>query len=168
MSRSRVSAARKKSLPATDSLDIVASAGGSSASAASVATEAWAHARGITPPTHTRWHVEIALDTSNARPPSEFDETIATRFQLDIYSEEWGIFFCHKGRSSWIRTTDVVFVHGRDEFQLLGTMPPLEDIGRLLRHVEQQQRITFQRQHAAIRTNLPNAEIAIRTWVLSL
>jgi hypothetical protein len=157
-----------KSLPATDSLEPVASAGGSSASPARVATEAWARARGITPPAHLRWHVEIAFDTSNGRPPSEFDETTATRFQLDIYSEEWGVFFCHQGRSSWIRTADAVFVHGRDEFQLLAIVPPLEDIGRLLRHVEQQQRIAFQRQHAAIRTNLPNAELAIRAWVLSL
>lgn len=170
MSRSRVSAARIKSLPVTDEPEpgVVASAGGSSASAASVITEALARARGATPPAHTRWHVEIALDTSNVRPPSEFDETIATRFQLDIYSEEWGVFFCHQGRSSWIRTADAVFVHGRDDFQLLGIVPPLEDLGRLLRHVEQQQRITFQRQHAAIRTNLPNAELTIRAWVLRL
>jgi hypothetical protein len=134
----------------------------------SIASEAWAHARGITPPTHVRWYVEIALDTSGARPPSEFDEAVATRFQLDIYSEEWGVFFCHHGRASWIRTTDTALVHGRDDFQLLAIVPPLDDIGRLLRHIEQQHGIAFLRQHAAIRTNLPHAELVIRAWVASL
>ena len=158
MSRTRVSAARA----------IVASASDAASSTGMIATGSWAGARGLTPPSHERWYVEIALETGAVRPPSEFDETIATRFQLDIYSEEWGVFFCHAGRSSWIRTADAVFVHGRDEFQLLGIVPPLEDIGRLLRHVEQQQRIAFQRQHASVRTNLPNAAGAIRSWVQGL
>jgi hypothetical protein len=122
----------------------------------------------VTPPAHLRWHVEIALDTSGARPPSEFDETTASRFQIDVYLEEWGVFFCHAGRCSWIRVTDAVVVHGRDDFQLLPLLPPLEKLGRLLRHVEQQQGIAFHRQHAAIRTNVPSAELAVRAWVLSL
>jgi hypothetical protein len=139
-----------------------------SPAAGSIATEAWAHARGITPPAHVRWYVEIAIETTEARPPSEFDEAVATRFQLDIYSEEWGAFFCHGGRGSWIRTADTVLVHGRDDFQLLAIAPPLEDIGRLLRRVEQQHGIAFRREHAAIRTNLPDAEPAIRAWLLAL
>lgn len=168
MSRSRVSAARIRRAPAVIEHEIVATAGGPTATPGSVASSAFARARGLTPPAHQRWHVEIALDTSGTRPPSEFDETVATRFQLDIYSEEWGVFFCHAGRSSWIRSTDIPFVHGRDDYQLLALLPALEDIGRLLRHVEQEHGIAFHRQHAAVRTNLANAELAIRGWVLGL
>ena len=64
--------------------------------------------------------------------------------------------------------TDAVFVHGRDDFQLLAMLPPLHNIGRLLHYVEQQYGIIFQRQHAAIRTNLPSIEPAVRAWVLAL
>src|SRR6185312_10788992 len=65
------------------------------------------------------------------RAPSEFDETTSSRFHLDIYLEEWGVFFCHAGQSSRIRVTDMAFVHGRDDFQLLGVTPQLKDIGWL-------------------------------------
>src|ERR1700755_2434276 len=80
-----------------------------------------------------RWHVEIALDVVDGPAPTEFDERTATRFHIDIYSEEWGVFFCHAGRSSWVRITDIAFVHGRDDFGLLAAMPMLKDIGALLR-----------------------------------
>lgn len=115
-----------------------------------------------------RWHVEIALDVADGPAPSEFDERTATRFHIDLYSEEWGIFFCHGGRSSWVRVTDIAFVHGRDDFGLLAEMPALRDLGPWLRRLEQQYRVQFQRGFALVRTNLASAEPVIRRWITSL
>lgn len=129
----------------------------------------WLAARGLTPPPSLeRWHVEIALDVVDEPAPAEFDEATATRFHLDIYSEEWGVFFCHAGRASWIRVTDIAFVHGRDQHGLLVITPSLQDVGRLLRLLERQHQVKFQRAHASVRTNLASAEPPIRAWLQSL
>jgi hypothetical protein len=143
------------------------SSGGSSGrTAGSLAASAWLRALGLT--AQDRWHVEIALDTSGRRPPTEYDDRVATRFELGIYSEEWGLFFCHAGQASWIRVADLAFVHGRDDFSLLGVVPPLKDIGQLLRRLEQQHTIRFQRDHASIKTNLADAEPAVASWIHAL
>jgi hypothetical protein len=145
------------------------SSGGSSGrSAGSLASSAWLRSLGITARAGERWHVEIAIETSGQTPVAELDEHVATRFQLGIYSEEWGVFFCHAGQASWIRIADLAFVHGRDDFNLLGVVPPLKDVGQLLRRFEQQHAIRFQRTHAAIKTNLDGAESAIAAWVHAL
>ena len=129
----------------------------------------WLRARSIsTPPTTLRWHVEIAMGLEPAPPPSDFDETKTSRFHLDVYSEEWGVFFCHGGKASWIRVTDLAFVHGRDDHELLAIVPPLRDIASLLRELERRHGIRYQREHATIRTNLANAEPAIRAWLRTL
>ncbi|HEX5064164.1 MAG TPA: hypothetical protein VFV99_32535 [Kofleriaceae bacterium] len=142
------------------------SGGASTTTAGALAAATWLRTRGMSSP--TRWHVEIALDVMNDRAPTDFDETRATRFHLNIYTEEWGVHFVHRGRSSWIRVTDIAFVHGRDEYKLLGILPALKDVGRLLRQLEQTHEIKFQRQHAAVHTNMPQAERAIREWIASL
>ncbi|MBV8762682.1 MAG: hypothetical protein JO257_35680 [Deltaproteobacteria bacterium] len=136
--------------------------------AGSQGSATWIGDRGITAPTGTRWHVEILLDVLEARAPSEHDEATATRFHIDIYSEEWGFYFCHGGRCSWIRVTDQPFVHGKDDFNLLGLTPALTDIGQLVRHLELKHKVRFRREHANIRTNIPSAEPAIRAWVGTL
>jgi hypothetical protein len=128
----------------------------------------WLTQRALTPPSVLRWHVEIALDVVDAPTQPEFDETRATRFHLDIYSEEWGVFFCHHGKSSWIRMTDIAFVHGRDDFSLLGVVPPLKDIGAFLRRLEAAHGIRFRREHALVRSNVPSAERTVRDWVATL
>jgi hypothetical protein len=163
VSRSRVSTALK-----SIEWEPVASGGGSSATAGALAAAAWVRDRGTSPPTTTRWNVEIALDVLDQRAPSEYDDATSTRFHLDIYAEEWGFFFCHGGHSSWIRVTDIAFVHGRDDFQLLSLTPPLRDVGALLRKFEQINRVKFHRQHALVKTNLPTIEPAIRSWIASL
>jgi hypothetical protein len=142
-----------------------ASRGAHDRTSGAISATSWLHERGLTAPTQQRWHVEIALDVVNTRAPSEFDDTIATRFHIDIYAEEWGVYVCHAGRSSWIRVTDIAFVHGRDDFQLLAITPPLRDIAQLLRHVEATFVIRLQRQHASLTTNLPGIEPAIRAWI---
>jgi hypothetical protein len=128
----------------------------------------WQRKFGGDTPAIDRWHVEIAMGTTPERPPAEFDAAIATRFHINLYSEEWGIYFCHGGRSSWIRVTDLAFVHGRDDFGLLSVTPPLKDLGGLLRRLEQTHVVRFQRPHASIQTNLPGAEPAIRAWLTRL
>lgn len=166
MSRSRPSTAR--AVADIDNGEVVASAGGAAGSAGAIASEAWLRARGGRPPTEGRWHVEITLDVTEGPPADEIDEATATRFHIDIYAEEWGVFFCHGGRSSWIRVTEVPIVHGRDDHHLLAHVPALEDIGALLRRLEMQHAIHFNREDAEIRSNLPSVVPAIRSWVLSL
>jgi hypothetical protein len=133
-----------------------------------IAASKWVRDRGIPVMGGQRWHIEIALDVSDAPALMDYDEKSATRFHLDIYSEEWGHYFCHGGRSSWIRVTDLAFVHGRDEHHLLGVTPSLRDVGQLLRHLEQKHAIRFRRDLALIRTNLAGAEPKIRQWLAAL
>src|SRR5881628_386772 len=111
---------------------IRASRAGSSSSAGALAAAAWLRDRALSPPPAiVRWHIEIAMDVVPTPPVTDFDETTASRFHLDMYSEEWGMFFCHRGKSSWIRVTDIPFVHTRDDFSLLAITPALKEVGAL-------------------------------------
>jgi hypothetical protein len=129
---------------------------------------AWLNGRGLAVPKLTRWSVEIALDAEPGPVRADFDERTATRFHIDIYAEEWGFFFCHAGRASWIRVTDVPFVHGRDDFNLLDVTPPLRELGALLGELEHHHAVDFPRDRALVRTNLPYSEARIRAWIESL
>jgi hypothetical protein len=120
------------------------------------------------PPGTLRWHAEISLDVVDGPARAEFDDRVDTRFHIDVYSEEWGFFFCHAGRVSWIRVTDIPFVHGRDDHQLLAQTPSLGAIGELIRRVETMYTVRFHRQHAIIRTNIAAAEPLLRRWLRSL
>jgi len=136
--------------------------------AGAMAAGVWVNDLGLTVPTGTRWHIEIQLDVIETRAPSQFDEATATRFHLDIYSEEWGFYFCHAGKRSWIRVTDQPFMHGRDDYSLLATTPALKDVGQLVRQLEQKHGIRFRRDLALVRTNLSKAEPVVRTWIAAL
>ncbi|MEP6863029.1 MAG: hypothetical protein ABJE66_20550 [Deltaproteobacteria bacterium] len=129
---------------------------------------AWLRERDPTATSNDRWYAEIALDVIDAPADPDFDEATATRFHLDIYREEWGVWFCHRGRSSRIVCSDAIRVHGADHYNLLAIMPRLRDIGGLIRRVESAYGIVFARQHAAVCTNLPSLEPAIRAWVQTL
>lgn len=120
------------------------------------------------PPGSLRWHAEISLDVIDGPARVDFDERVDTRFHIDVYSEEWGFFFCHEGRVSWIRITDIPFVHGRDDHQLLTQTPSFEHIGALVRVLEGKHNVRFNRQHAIIRTNIAAAEPQIRRWLLTI
>ena len=145
-----------------------ASSSRSWASVGATAAASWVRGRGLVTTGLSRWHVEIQLDVVDRPAPADYDEASATRFHVDIYNEEWGHFFCHGGRSSWIRVTDLAFVHGRDDFQLLDLTPPLPEIGRFVRQLEQKHAIQFRRDLALIRTNIAGAERAIRSWLGTL
>ena len=110
----------------------------------------------------------MSLGVRDAPALVEVDEVIDTSFRIEVFSEEWGIFFCHLGQASWIRVTDVAFVHGRDDFHLLPLMPPLKDLGTLLRTIERTYGIRFRREHGSVRTNVPRAEAAARQWLKTL
>jgi hypothetical protein len=139
-----------------------------STTAGKLAAQAWLRTRGLSTPATIPWHVEVALDVRDAPAVLQFDERRDTRFRIEIYSEEWGVFFCHGGKASWIRVTDIPFMHGRDDFRLLPTLPALKDIGLLLRSIERQYAIKFRRDLALIRTNIPSAEPGLQLWTRSL
>jgi hypothetical protein len=114
------------------------------------------------------WFVEVGLDVASRQALLTYNSATATRFHLSAFAEEWGIFLCHGARSSWLRVTDTVFVHGNDDFALLGELPDLRDVGALLRTIEGRHGIAFQRAHALVCTNLGGGSAAIRSWVREL
>ena len=117
------------------------------------AADRWLRALGL--PTVPRWFVEITMLGADD-----------TRFDLNVYMEEWGFTFQHAGRTSWIRVTDVAFVHGRDEHGLLAKTPDLFAISMLLAKLEMDHHISFQRATASVRTNVPDAANVVRDWLL--
>jgi hypothetical protein len=112
----------------------------------------WLIALGLAPV--PRWFVEIAIGRDEPR------------FSLAIYAEEWGYSFHHAGRASWIRVTDIAFVHGRDDFALLTDTGELDTIGGLIPRLEVEHDIKLPRSGAEIRTNLEGATDAIRAWLV--
>ena len=137
-----------------------------SANTGPIASAAWLVARGLAPDDQ-KWHVDITLGPA-AGAPAERHEDRDTRFDLEIYAEEWGFKFSHGGRVSWIRVTDVPFVHGRDEHQLLRRTPPLKNIGTLVAELEQRYEIRFDRRSATIRTTIADAASIVASWIETL
>jgi hypothetical protein len=117
------------------------------------ASERWLVALGLAAVPH--WSAEIAILADDD-----------SRFDLNIYGEEWGFVFHHGGKTSWIRVTDLAFVHGRDDFGLLGRTPELFAIAFLLVELEAEHHIAFRRATASVRTNIPGAANTIRDWLL--
>ena len=135
--------------------------------AGALAASAWLSARGLSVASHLHWEVSIAMDVIDEQPSARFTDTLDTRFHVAIASTEWGFYFCHHSRVSWIRVTDLPFINERDDYMLLPQVPPLRDLGRLIQTLEGKYRIRFRREHAAIRATIPDAEAAIRSWVVS-
>ena len=120
-----------------------------------LATAAWCLARGLFP-TNRDWFVEIELRSDVAR------------FTIEIYEAEWGFAVHHGDRTSWIRVTDIPFVHGRDDFGLLRETSSLKNIAAIVRHVEALAVAPFSRDGAAVRTNIGDGEAVIRDWVATI
>jgi hypothetical protein len=146
---------------------VLAATYGKGPHAGALATGAWLAARGLVVPPRTRWEATIALDVVERPALSTFSEARDTRFHVAISSTEWGFYFCHYGRASWIRVTDVPSVHERDDHALLVRVPPLRALGRLVRSLEDTYCVRFRREHAAIRTTIAGAEPPIWEWVLA-
>jgi hypothetical protein len=127
-----------------------------------LASAAWLTARGLLP-RESKWFVEIELP---AEGKSEH-ESLA-KLLLEVYAEEWGLRFERDRRVSWIRVTDVPFVHGSDDHGLLKKIPRLERIGILVRELEAEHAIQFVRKRPTIRSNVPDAEGVIPSWIAEL
>src|ERR1051325_11258092 len=133
----------------------------------SVAAGAWLMALDLSP-SPARWYAEIAMNVRDTAATFVVDDRADTYFRIDVYAEEWGFYFCHRDKASWIPVTDIAFVHGQDDFQLLRATPRLDKIGTLVQELEHRHDLRFRLDLAAIRSNVANAELAIRRWVSSL
>ena len=111
------------------------------------------------------WYIEIALDTASGPASATYSGDKDTRFHINVYPEEWGVYFCHAGHASWIRVTDQAFVHGRDDYNLIGELPELAKIGSLLAALEVSHGIAFSREHAFVHTNVSGAKAAVKKWL---
>lgn len=134
-----------------------------------MASAAWLAARELIP-SDAKWSVVITFDGAEHHGPDPvvFDEATGTRFRIDIFAEEWGYQFCYRGRSSWIRVTDVRFAHGRDDHELLERTPSLRELGRLLSDVESRFDIAFPRKHVEVVTSIQGGLDPIRRWAQSI
>ena len=112
----------------------------------------WLDALGLAP--SPRWHVEVSLDTG-----------ASTKFHLNVYAEEWGFAFHHARRSSWIRVTDIPFVHGRDDFGLIVRVPELLSLGGFIVGLEHEHGFKLVRSKAIVRSNLGGATRVVRRWL---
>lgn len=129
-----------------------------------LASAAWCVALDLFPQA-PRWSVEICLDNVSG---SERDAApIDARFSLEIFSDEWGFCFRRGTATSWIRVTDIAFVHGQDDFELLRRTPRLDKIGILLRALEAEHDIRFDRTRPLIRSSFDCADRVV-TWVAAL
>ena len=120
-----------------------------------LASAAWCVSRNLYPKDRN-WSIEIVMHAGS------------WRFAIEIHAAEWGFAFEHESRLSWIRVTDIPFVHGRDDFQLLHEATSLMQIGRVLHHVEHLYGLKFARDQATVQTSIPESEPTIREWVRSL
>jgi hypothetical protein len=99
---------------------------------------------------------------TSAAPPNDESSTL---LRLELFSEEWGFSFRHDDKTSWIRVTDLPFVHGRDDHGLLGATPALRAFGSFVRHVEVRFDLRFAVEAVVVRSSLVGAESAIRGWI---
>jgi hypothetical protein len=129
-----------------------------------LASAAWLAARDIAP-NHTRWSVEVALDSASGGelhcPP------VDARFVIEVFAGEWGFAFTRGDAVSWIRVTDIAFVHGRDDFELLRRTPRLDGIGAFLRMLEDDHAVTLNRNTPLVRSSVGN-EDRIAAWARNL
>ena len=117
-----------------------------------LAAASWLVARGLYPK-EPRWFVEVELAAGDSM------------LRIEIYAEEWGFSFRHGGKESWIRVTDVPFVHGRDDHGLLRQTPALGNLGTFVRAIEERHDLAFSRADATMRTSIADGEPAIRAWL---
>ena len=122
-------------------------------------TAAWLAGRGLSVPPHAQWRVMIVLDDDPVAPTTEL--------YIVIDRAEWGVRLVRADGVSWIRVSDSPHVCERDDFGLLGKVPRLRDLSRLVEAVEEQFGIRFRKQYPTILSNLPKSETKIRLWVVA-
>ena len=133
--------------------------------AGSLAAAAWVRARGLRGPIDSDWDVTIALEVGDHPVSPCAKNPTASRFEIAITMTAWELLFRHRGRTSGIRVTDVAMVNMRDDYGLIRNLPPLRDVGSLLRVLEHRHAISFHRKRAYVHTSLVDAEPRIRSWI---
>jgi hypothetical protein len=129
-----------------------------------LASAAWCVARDVFPQA-PHWSVDICVDNV---PGADHDEPpIDARFAIEIFGDEWGFRFLRGDAASWIRVTDIPFVHGRDDFELLPRTPRLEEIGILVRALEVDHDVRFDRARPLIRSTFDGGD-RFAAWVADL
>ena len=106
-----------------------------------------------------QWRISIDLD-NDARVPT-------AHFKITIDDEGWSFTFEHAGKASRIRLTDEPVILEGDDFDLMRSIPNLEQLGVLLSGLERRYDIYFRRLHARIETTLDRSEPTIRLWVVA-
>ena len=120
-----------------------------------LATAAWCAEHGLVPKDNL-WFVEVVFTAGTAK------------LTLEVYAAEWGFSVHHADRVSWIRVTDIPFVHGRDDFALLSAATGLSQLRRVFDAARTEHGLAFARETADVRTNLDDALPAIRRWLAAL
>jgi hypothetical protein len=121
-----------------------------------LASAAWVERHGLHVSGTPHWYLEISIPTDAAD----------TRFEINIYPEEWGIIFRRGNRVSSIRVTDLPFVHGLDDHRLLQHVSDIETIDHILALLEQRYDLAFHRMKATVRSNLTRAASIVRAWLV--
>lgn len=116
--------------------------------------------------TDLHWFVEVVLGVDEQSLTSSLGE--ATRLQIYVYPQEWGFLFCHQNKCSWIRIADRPYVHGRDEYGLVTSTPPLRELSAFARELEHRHGVVFRRDRVLVRTNLPAVDEQVRAWAAAL
>lgn len=133
--------------------------------AGALAAAAWLRACGLCGPIDSDWDVIIALEVGDHPvPPCASDPTVS-RFEIAITMTAWELLFRYRGRTSGIRVTDVAMVNVRDDHGLIRSLPPLRNVGSLIRVLEHRHAVSFHRKRACVRTSLVDAEPRIRRWI---
>jgi hypothetical protein len=105
------------------------------------------------------WHVEVTI------PVQGIHESSLT---LHIRNDDWSVAFQHASKRSAILIKEVAPVADPDDHGLAGMVPPLKEVGVLLRDLEQKFEIQLVRTSPQIDTSIAGAEPIIRAWVASL
>lgn len=122
------------------------------------ATAAWLESRGLRPESDD-WRISIDLD-NDARAPT-------AHFNISLDDDGWSFTFEHDGKASRIRLTDAPTIQEGDDFELMRSIPNLEQLGVLLTGLERRFDVYFRRLHAQIDTTIDRSEPTIRLWVVA-
>lgn len=114
------------------------------------------------------WFVEVALGIDDAPLAEPWRGDRDTRFHVYIYPQEWGFLFSHAAQCSWIRVADRPYVHGRDDYGLVTSTPPLRELSAFARELERKHQLAFRRDAVLVRTNLPAIDDCVRSWAAAL
>jgi hypothetical protein len=124
-----------------------------------LASAGWLAARGLFIPPDRPWRVTILLSCNE-----HFD----TQLTVNIENAEWMIGFAHAGKRSNVIIKEPAPVAEPDDFQLAGTLPPLKELGTLLRDLEVRYQLTWKRTSPVIETTIAGADPVIRAWIALL